>query len=57
MQAVLSNTDWVLVIISTFLIGMGKGGVKGIDMLNVTLMAIVFGSKTSTGIVLSLIHI
>ena len=36
---------------------MGKGGVKGIDMLNVTIMAIVFGSKTSTGIVLPLLSI
>ncbi len=55
MDAVLSVTDWVLVIVATFLIGMGKGGVKGIDMLNVTIMAIIFGSKTSTGIVLPLL--
>lgn len=55
MQVVLSNSDWVWVILATFLIGMGKGGVKGIDMLNVTIMAIVFGSKTSTGIVLPLL--
>ena len=34
MQTVLSSTDWVLVIVATFLIGMGKGGLKGIDMLN-----------------------
>lgn len=55
MQTVLSSTDWILVIVATFLIGMGKGGLKGIDMLNVTIMAIVFGSKTSTGIVLPLL--
>lgn len=55
MQEVLSTGDWALVLVATFLIGMGKGGVKGIDMLNVTLMAIVFGSKTSTGIVLPLL--
>ncbi|MEY4627688.1 MAG: hypothetical protein RLZZ595_14 [Bacteroidota bacterium] len=57
MDVVLSLTDWVLVLIATFLIGMGKGGVKGIDMLTVTLMAIVFGSKTSTGIVLPLLSL
>jgi uncharacterized membrane protein YfcA len=57
MDAVLSVTDWALVLIATFLIGMGKGGVKGIDMLTVTLMAIVFGSKTSTGIVLPLLSL
>lgn len=55
MQEVLSIGDWALVLLATFLIGMGKGGVKGIDMLNVTLMAIVFGSKSSTGIVLPLL--
>ena len=44
MDAVLSVTDWVWVVVATFLIGMGKGGVKGIDMLNVTIMAIIFGS-------------
>lgn len=57
MDVVLSLTDWVLVLIATFLIGMGKGGVKGIDMLTVTLMAIVFGSKSSTGIVLPLLSL
>ena len=57
MDLVLSVTDWVLVLIATFLIGMGKGGVKGIDMLTVTLMAIVFGSKSSTGIVLPLLSL
>ncbi len=57
MDLVLSLTDWILVLIATFLIGMGKGGVKGIDMLTVTLMAIVFGSKSSTGIVLPLLSL
>ena len=47
--------QWILVMLAAFLIGMGKAGLKGIDMLNVTLMAIVFGGKTSTGIVLPLL--
>jgi len=34
---------------------MSKAGVKGIDMLTVTLMAFVFGSKQSTGVVLPLL--
>ncbi|HTE12824.1 MAG TPA: sulfite exporter TauE/SafE family protein, partial [Chitinophagaceae bacterium] len=34
---------------------LSKAGLKGIDMLNVTLMAIVFGGKASTGIVLPLL--
>lgn len=47
--------QWLLVILAAFLIGMGKAGLKGVDMLNVTLMAIVFGGKSSTGIVLPLL--
>ena len=42
---------------AVFLIGMGKAGIKGMDMFNVTLMAIVFGSKTSTGVVLPLLSL
>jgi hypothetical protein len=40
-----SGTEWVLVILAAFIIGLTKGGVKGVDMLSVTIMAIVFGSK------------
>src|SRR5438552_18532556 len=50
-----SATNWVLILLSAFIIGLSKAGLKGIDMLNVTLMAIVFGSKASTGIVLPLL--
>lgn len=34
---------------------MSKAGLKGIDIMNVTIMALVFGSKESTGIVLPLL--
>ena len=37
--------------------GLAKAGLRGIDMLNVTLMALVFGGKASTGIVLPLLCI
>ena len=40
---------------ASFIIGMSKAGLKGVDMLSVTLMAFVFGSKSSTGIVLPLL--
>ncbi|MEY2595833.1 MAG: hypothetical protein RI965_1105 [Bacteroidota bacterium] len=52
-----TSVEWLLVMIAAFLIGMGKAGLKGVDMLNVTLMAIVFGGKSSTGIVLPLLSI
>ncbi len=43
--------------LASFIIGLSKSGVKGIDMLTVTLMALVFGGKASTGIVLPLLCI
>ena len=30
-----SGTEWVLVILAAFIIGLTKGGVKGVDMLSV----------------------
>jgi uncharacterized membrane protein YfcA len=50
-----SPLDLVLIALSAFIIGLSKAGLKGIDMLNVTIMAIVFGGKASTGIVLPLL--
>ena len=50
-----SLTNWLLIILGAFIIGLSKAGLKGIDMMNVTLMAIVFGGKASTGIVLPLL--
>jgi len=47
--------QWVLILIAAFIIGLSKAGLKGIDMINVTIMAIVFGSKASTGLVLPLL--
>jgi len=45
----------VLIFIAAFIIGLSKAGLKGMEMLNVTIMAIVFGGKASTGIVLPLL--
>ncbi len=50
-----SNSEWLLILLASFIIGLTKAGLKGVDMLSVTLMAIVFGSKPSTGIVLPLL--
>lgn len=50
-----SAGNWVLILLAAFIIGLSKAGLKGIDMLNVTLMALVFGGKASTGIVLPLL--
>ncbi|MEN9571813.1 MAG: hypothetical protein RL172_3044, partial [Bacteroidota bacterium] len=45
----------LLIFAGAFIIGLAKAGLKGIDMLNVTIMALVFGGKASTGIVLPLL--
>jgi hypothetical protein len=45
----------VLIFFAAFILGLAKAGLKGIDMLNVTIMALVFGGKASTGIVLPLL--
>ena len=50
-----SLTEWILIFLAAFIIGLGKAGLKGIDMMSITLMAFVFGSKSSTGIVLPLL--
>ena len=44
--------DWMLSLLATFLLGMGKSGLKGLGAVIVTLMAIVFGGKASTGILI-----
>ncbi|MBN8787230.1 MAG: sulfite exporter TauE/SafE family protein [Terrimonas sp.] len=50
-----SLLDWILISLAAFFIGLSKAGLKGVDMLNITLMAVVLGSKASTGIVLPLL--
>jgi hypothetical protein len=50
-------TEWQLILLAAFLIGLGKAGLKGVDMLAITLMALVFGGKSSTGVVLPLLCI
>lgn len=47
--------NWILIALAAFIIGLSKAGIKGIDMMNVTIMAIVFGGKASTGVVLPLL--
>src|SRR5215217_899037 len=50
-----SVLNWFLILLAAFIIGLSKAGIKGIDMMNVTIMAIVFGGKASTGVVLPLL--
>lgn len=55
MHLLFTPASWLLIMLAAFIIGLSKAGLKGIDMMNVTIMAIVFGGKASTGIVLPLL--
>ena len=50
-----STINIIFIFSGAFIIGLAKAGLRGIDMLNITLMALVFGGKLSTGIVLPLL--
>lgn len=47
-----SLIDWSLAFLATFLLGMSKSGVKGIGVIIVILMALVFGGRASTGVLI-----
>ena len=50
-----SVIQWILLILSATLIGMSKVGVPGVSMLVVPTLAIIFGGKASTGILLPIL--
>ena len=47
--------DWLLAFLAAFALGLTKSGVKGIGVIVVTLLAIVFGGKASTGILMPML--
>jgi len=51
----LSTTNLILAFIAAFILGVSKAGLKGVAIVIMTIMALVFGSKTSTGIVMPLL--
>jgi len=51
----LTIIDWFLVLLAAFILGVSKSGLKGIAIIIVTIMALVFGSKASTGIIMPLL--
>ena|SRR5690606_29356231 len=48
-------TSWALAALAVFLMGLSKAGLKGLSVFNVTLMALAFGSRASTGLVIPLL--
>jgi len=51
----ITTTAWVLALTAAFVIGISKAGIKGIAIINVTLMALAFGAKESTGLIVPLL--
>jgi len=51
----ITTTAWILALTAAFVIGISKAGIKGIAIINVTLMALAFGAKESTGLVVPLL--
>ena len=50
-----TSYDWVLLFVCALLIGMSKTGIQGITLLAIPLMAINFGAKPSTGLILPML--
>lgn len=53
----LSCGGWGLALIGIFLLGVAKGGIKGLGAIITTMIALVFGSKASTGILMPLLMV
>ena len=50
-----SPADWGVLFLSALLIGMSKAGIQGISLLAVPMMAVTFGAKPSTGLILPIL--
>src|SRR5690606_19110131 len=48
-------TSWALAGLAIFLMGVSKAGLKGLSIFNVTLLALAFGSRASTGLLIPLL--
>jgi uncharacterized protein len=60
LESLLSNYhltlfQWLLAVFAAILVGISKSGLNSISIINVTLLAMLFGSKISTGILLPML--
>lgn len=53
----ISLLGWMLAMLGSFLLGVAKGGIKGLGAIISIIMALIFSSKASTGIVMPLLII
>ncbi|WP_317174219.1 sulfite exporter TauE/SafE family protein [Maribacter polysiphoniae] len=54
-QSDIPTMAWIMALTATFVVGISKAGIKGVAIINVTLMALAFGAKESTGLVVPLL--
>lgn len=54
-MCMLSFSDWGIFFLSALLVGMSKTGIQGIGLLPVAMMAMIFGAKPSTGLLLPIL--
>ena len=52
-----SPTDWGILFLSALIIGMSKTGIQGLSLISVPLLALAFGAKPSTGLILPILCI
>ncbi|MFD2788432.1 hypothetical protein KCTC52924_01435 [Arenibacter antarcticus] len=51
----ITSTTWIIAFTAAFVLGISKSGIKGIAIIIVTLMALAFGAKESTGLLVPLL--
>ena len=51
----LTVLQWIFIGVSVVVLGLSKSGIKGIGIINVLILAFVFGEKASTGILLPML--
>jgi uncharacterized membrane protein YfcA len=51
----ISFTSWIFAFAASFVLGVSKAGIKGIAIVTVTLMALAFGARESTGLIVPML--
>ena len=50
-----SPYDWGILFLSALFVGISKTGIQGLSLLAVPMMAVTFGAKPSTGLILPIL--
>ncbi|WP_282165662.1 sulfite exporter TauE/SafE family protein [Cellulophaga baltica] len=55
LSSTIPQSSWILAFLAAIILGISKSGIKGIAIIIVTLMAIAFGARESTGLIVPLL--